>query len=89
MLEPVRYPHASGELCWKGGFRVVAIGYAPMHLLRPLRLIQDEGILGTLRLANNLLADKTARQRVMAMRRIFERYRQNLSAVYVIARKDL
>ncbi len=87
MLEPVRYPHASGELCWKGSD--TASLRSAMHRCTSLRLIQDEGILGTLRLAKNLLADKTARQRVMAMRRIFERYRQNLSAVYVIARKDL
>ncbi len=70
------------------GFRVVAIGYAPMHLLRPLRLIQDEGILGTLRLVKSLMTDNAARRRVTAMRWIFERYRQNLSAVYVVARKD-
>ncbi len=70
------------------GFRVATIGYAPMHLLRPLRLIQDEGILGTLRLAKSLMIDNAARQRVMAMRWIFERYRQNLSAICMVARKD-
>jgi len=69
------------------GFRVVALGHAPMHLLRPLRLIQDEGILGTLRLARNLMIDNAARRRVMAMRWAFERYRQNLSAVYIVAQK--
>ena len=71
------------------GFRVVAIGYAPMHLLRPLRLIQDEGILGTLRLAKNLMVDNAARRRVLAMRLVFERYRRNLSAIYIVAQKEL
>lgn len=70
------------------GFRVVAIGYAPMHLLRPLRLIQDEGIFGALRLARNFLLDDAARQRVLAMRWVFERYRLNLSAIYIVAQKD-
>lgn len=70
------------------GFRVVAVGYAPMHLLRPLRLIQDEGILGTLRLARNLMVDNAARRRVLTMRRVFERYRRNLSAIYIVAQKD-
>lgn len=70
------------------GFRVVAIGYAPMHLLRPLRLIQDEGVLGTLRLAKNLMVDHAARRRVLAMRRVFERYRRNLSAIYLVAQKE-
>ena len=69
------------------GFRVVGLGLAPMHLLRPLRLIQDEGILGTLRLARNLMLDRAARQRVLAMRRVFERYRRNLSAIYIVAQK--
>jgi len=50
------------------GFRIVALGHAPMHLLRPLRLIQDEGILGALRLAKNLMVDNAARRQVMAMR---------------------
>jgi len=70
------------------GFRVVSIGYAPMHLLRPLRLIQDEGVLGALRLAKNLLLDDVARERVLAMRWVFERHRRNLSAIYLIAQKD-
>jgi cyclopropane fatty-acyl-phospholipid synthase-like methyltransferase len=70
------------------GFRVVSIGYAPMHLLRPLRLIQDEGVLGALRLARNLVFDDAARQRVLAMRWVFERYRRNLSAIYLVAEKD-
>jgi hypothetical protein len=70
------------------GFRVTGIGYAPMHLLRPLRLIQDEGIIGALRLAKNILFDDAARERVLAMRWVFERYRQNLSAIYLVAQKD-
>ena len=70
------------------GFRVVALGHAPMLLLRPLRLIEDEGILGALRLARNLVKDTAARRRVMAMRWVFERYRSNLSAIYMVAQKD-
>lgn len=69
------------------GFRVIAIGYAPMHLLRPLRLIRDEGIIGSLRLAKNLMVDNAARRRVLAMRWVFERYQENLSAIYIVAQK--
>lgn len=75
-------------LLQSAGFRVVALGHAPMHLLRPLRLIEDEGILGALRLARNLARDNAARRRVMAMRWVFERYRSNLSAIYMVAQKD-
>lgn len=70
------------------GFRVVAMDTAPMHLLRPLRLIQDEGILGAARLARNLVLDGAARRRVLAMRRVFERYHSSLSAISIVARKD-
>ena len=58
------------------GFRIVTIAYAPMHLLRPVRLIQDEGIVGALRLAKNLILDSAARRRVLAMRQVIECYRQ-------------
>jgi hypothetical protein len=81
----------SGE-GWKAllegvGFYVEAIEFAPMHLLRPRRLVQDEGLFGALRLAKNLLLDRAARRRVLAMRRVFERHRANLAAIRVIARK--
>lgn len=69
------------------GFHVKAVEFAPMHLLRPRRLVQDEGLLGALRLAKNLLLDRAARHRVLAMRRVFEQYRANLAAIHVIARK--
>jgi hypothetical protein len=70
------------------GFRVVAIGMSPMHLLRPLRLLRDEGILGTAKLAKNLMLDGGARRRVLAMRRVFDRYQRQLSAISIVARKD-
>jgi cyclopropane fatty-acyl-phospholipid synthase-like methyltransferase len=84
-------PLPAGE--WKAlleevGFRVVAIDHAPMHLLRPLRILQDEGVAGALRLAKNLALDGPARRRVLAMRRVFERYQRSLSAIYLVAQKD-
>jgi hypothetical protein len=59
-----------------------------MHLLRPVRLVQDEGIVGALRLATTLILDGAARRRVLAMRQVFEHYRQNLSAICIVAQKD-
>ena len=84
-------PLPAGE--WKAlleevGFRLLAIDHAPMHLLRPLRILQDEGVAGALRLAKNLTLDGPARRRVLAMRRVFERYQRSLSAIYLIAQKD-
>lgn len=71
----------------KTGFRLLQTGYAPMHLLRPKRMIEDEGIAGALRLAKNILLDGSARRRVFAMRRVFEHYRENLSAVFLVAQR--
>jgi SAM-dependent methyltransferase len=79
---------------WRGlleqtGFRVHHVGYAPMHLLRPRRVIEDEGLLGALRLGKNLLLDGEARRRVLAMREVFERYRDHLNAIFIVAEKPL
>jgi hypothetical protein len=76
------------ELLERAGFRVLKIGYAPMHLLRLKRLIEDEGVIGALRVAKNVLLHPKARRRVCAMREVFERYRRNLNAIYIIARKQ-
>lgn len=72
----------------QAGFRVVAAGDAPMHLLRVQRLLEDEGVAGALRFARNLILDGAARRRVGEMRRTFERFGENLRAIYLVARKD-
>ena len=58
-----------------------------MHLLEPRRMIQDEGLLGTLRFGFNLLCDREARRRVLAMRRVFSKYRDHLAAIMLIGQK--
>jgi hypothetical protein len=59
-----------------------------MRLLEPDRLIQDEGLWGALRFVKNLLWDKEARQRVLAMRKIFVKYRSNLAAIMLVGIKS-
>lgn len=59
---------------------------APMALLQPRRLIADEGLLGALRFAKNLLTHPDARRRVLAMRRTFRANRQHLVAVAMTVR---
>jgi hypothetical protein len=58
-----------------------------MHLLEPKRLVQDEGLAGVLRFARNVLRDSEARKRVLAMRRVFRRYREHLSALALVGVK--
>jgi ubiquinone/menaquinone biosynthesis C-methylase UbiE len=78
---------------WQGlleseGFSVRAQAQAPMHLLEPWRIIQDEGMFGVLRFAFNLLCNREARRRVSAMRRVFSKYRDNLAAVVFVGKKN-
>src|SRR6202171_5519418 len=69
------------------GFSVQTQAQAPMHLLEPWRLIQDEGILGALRFAFNLLCNRDARRRVVGMRQVFRKYRENLAVVMFVGQK--
>jgi SAM-dependent methyltransferase len=70
-----------------GGFEVRAEMTAPMHLLEPKRFVQDEGVPGALRFVKNVARDGEARKRVLAMRRLFRRYQDYLSAIAIVARK--
>jgi SAM-dependent methyltransferase len=70
------------------GFIVQSVQLAPMSLLEPLRLIQDEGVAGALRFGWNVLRNKEARRRVLEMRSTFRRNRKQLGAVAIIATKQ-
>ncbi len=83
-------PLTAGEwtdLLTEAGFTVEKIGYAPMALLEPHRLIADEGVFGALRFVFNVLRDADARARVLNMRATFRRHRSNMGAIEVIAAK--
>ncbi len=69
------------------GLVVDHVATAPMALLQPRRVITDEGLLGALRFAKNVLVHRDARKRVLAMRRTFRRHRRQLAAVAIVARK--
>lgn len=75
------------ELLVRSGFEIVSVATAPMHLLEPTRLLADEGIVGSLRIAANVLRTAAARRRVLAMRTVFRRYESQLCAVALVARK--
>jgi ubiquinone/menaquinone biosynthesis C-methylase UbiE len=77
---------------WQGlleaeGFSVQTQAQAPMHLLEPGRIIQDEGMFGALRFAFNLLCNREARHRVLGMRRVFSKHRDHLAAVMIGGQK--
>ncbi|MDE5430396.1 class I SAM-dependent methyltransferase [Elizabethkingia meningoseptica] len=72
----------------KDGFTILKMETAAMHLLEPKRMIGDEGLLGFLKIAKNMMLQPDTRKRIVRMRNIFRKYERNLCAVIIIARKD-
>jgi hypothetical protein len=77
---------------WSGllttaGFEVKHYVTAPMDLLRPSRLIEDEGWIGSLRFGKNVLFNPAARRRVVAIAQTLNRHRLALNAVCIVAEK--
>lgn len=66
------------------GLKVIWCGEADLDLLEPGRILQDEGILRCLKIAGNVLRDAVLRRRILAIRRIFRRYREHLGAVSMV-----
>lgn len=75
------------EMLASAGLHVTAVKQGPMHLLEPARVLRDEGLLRTIRFVSRLIGDAPARQRVLAMRRIFKTYEAHLGAVALVATK--
>jgi SAM-dependent methyltransferase len=80
-------PEEWRRLLESAGFQVERVRLAPMNLLRPARLIADEGLWGALRFIKNVAMDRDARRRVLMMRRTFHKHRAHLNAISLIARK--
>lgn len=75
------------ELLEANGFSVKKVIKAPMHLLEPKRMIDDEGLAGAAKIAFNILTNSKARKRILAMRRVFHRYSVHINAIAIIAEK--
>lgn len=80
-------PQEWRQLLSERGLVVDQVDTAPMALLEPGRLVADEGLLGALRFAKNLITHGDARGRVLAMRRTFRTHRKHLIAVALVAHK--
>jgi hypothetical protein len=72
------------QLLEQQGLKVIWCGEANLDLLEPRRMLQDEGILRCLKIACNVLRDAVLRRRILAIRRIFRRYRKHLGAVSIV-----
>lgn len=77
---------------WRGllseaGLKVIAVQTNPMHLLKSMRMIADEGLLRTLKITFNVLRNPAALKRVLHMRSVFNRYATHLGAIALVAVK--
>jgi len=69
------------------GFEVVNVQTSKMALLEFNRLIEDEGVMRTLRILFNVLIHKALRKRILHIRKMFRRHQKDIEAVAIIARK--
>ena len=60
-----------------------------MGLLNWQQLLQDEGVLGTVRISWNILTHPSIRQRVMTMRHVFKQYQQELGYIILLAQRSM
>ncbi|MEZ8094283.1 class I SAM-dependent methyltransferase [Photobacterium swingsii] len=75
------------KLMEDNGFEIEFEAIAPMHLLEPKRMLDDEGLAGLLNIAKNILTKPSARKRVLGMRKVFRQHANNLSAITLVVRK--
>ncbi len=76
------------EVLESAGFTVKKGFTAGFQLLEPKRLIQDEGLRGALRIAWNVLGNRAARRRVLAMRHAIRKHANHMQAIVLYAVKS-
>jgi SAM-dependent methyltransferase len=76
------------RLFQQNGLKVTWSTEAPMHLLEPQRVLRDEGLRGSLRVAFNVATNPTLRHRIFAMRQLFTKYREHLRAISLVAQRE-
>lgn len=75
------------ELLLSEGFKIKEILFSPMHLVEPKRIIDDEGIIRSIRIFFNILTHPKAAARIKNMKKIFRKYSNNITAIAIIAEK--
>lgn len=76
------------SLLQEEGFEILSVETTPMALLEFDRLIQDEGIVRTLKIVFNVLTHRALRKRILHIREMFRRHQKDIEAVAIIARKN-
>jgi len=73
--------------CEAAGLQVQQYQTGSMGLLNLRRVLQDEGIVDTVRIGWNVLTRPQLRERVLAMRRVFQQYQQDLGYIVLYAKR--
>jgi len=72
----------------QNGLKVAWSSEAPMHLLKPWRVLRDEGLRGGLQFAFRVATDRTIRRRIGSMRRLFHKYGEHLGAISLVGLRE-
>ncbi len=75
------------ELLEKEGFKILNIEKNSMRLLETSRIIADEGFFRTLKIGFNILKNKQAKKRVFEMRKTFNKHKNHMNALVIVAEK--
>lgn len=75
------------HLLEKEGFRIVGIKTNPMLLLETKRIIDDEGFFRSLKIGFNIIRQPKARKRINQMRTVFNKYKNQMNAIAIVAEK--
>ncbi len=74
--------------CETAGLTVQQHHIGAMNLLNPQQMVRDEGVIGAGRILWNVLTQPPLRKRVLAMRRVFQHYQQDLGYIALCAIAD-
>lgn len=71
----------------KEGFRIKEVKTNPMLLLETSRVIDDEGFFRSLKIGFNIIRQPKARRRINQMRCVFNKYKNHMNAIAIVAEK--
>jgi len=75
------------DICEAAGLQVLQHQTGDMELLNPTRIIQDEGVMDAIKFFWNVLTQTRVRNRLLAIRRVFKQYRQELGYITLCAER--
>jgi predicted O-methyltransferase YrrM len=76
------------EACETDGLKVLQHQTGKMGLLDPARIVKDEGWSNAVKFFWNILTQAQLRQRVFAMQQVFQKYKQDLGYLILVAERD-